>query len=68
MTFQFDSLAAFVAMGKHGIYVWSVVGFTLLIIFLLIYLPLRTQRQLLAEQQRLSRIEVARQRTNPTAT
>ena len=60
MTFQFDSLAAFIAMGNHGPFVWSVVVITLVTWGLLVWWPLRSHRQALAEQRRLARIAEAR--------
>ncbi|MDN3639369.1 heme exporter protein CcmD [Simiduia curdlanivorans] len=61
MTFQFDSLHSFIAMGTHGPFVWSVVVITLLVLAWLVLWPLKLHRDALAEQARLARIEKARQ-------
>lgn len=60
MKFQFESLQAFMAMGNHGPYVWSVVIITLLVLTGLIAWPLKLHRDALREQQRLDRIHQAR--------
>ena len=60
MKFQFDSFAAFMSMGNHGPFVWSVVAITLVTWGLLIWWPLHSHKQALAEQRRLARIEQAR--------
>ncbi|BFM11269.1 hypothetical protein R50072_14220 [Simiduia litorea] len=60
MTFQFDSLASFMAMGTHGPFVWSVVVITLLVLAWLVLWPLKLHRDALVEQGRLARIEKAR--------
>jgi len=52
----FDSLAAALAMGGHGAYVWSAYGLTILVLALILTLPRRRRnrflRQLAAEQKR----------------
>ncbi|SEG15375.1 heme exporter protein D [Alcanivorax sp. DSM 26293] len=51
----FDSFADFLAMGKHGFYVWSAYGFSALLIIANMVLAIRGQgqvRQRLARQQR----------------
>jgi len=51
----FDSLADFLAMGKHGFYVWSAYGVSALLIIANMVLAIRGQgqvRQRLARQQR----------------
>lgn len=52
----FDSLADFLAMGKHGFYVWSAYGISALLIGASMVLAMRGQgqvRQTLARQWRL---------------
>ena len=61
MTFQFDSLASFIAMGTHGPYVWSVVIITLVVFAGLVIWPIQAHRNALAEQEGLARIAKARQ-------
>lgn len=61
MTFQFDSLTSFIAMGTHGPYVWSVVIITLVVFAGLVIWPIQAHRNALAEQERLARIAKARQ-------
>ncbi len=51
----FDSFADFLAMGKHGFYVWSAYGVSALLIIANMVLVIRGQgqvRQRLARQQR----------------
>ncbi|WP_290538872.1 heme exporter protein CcmD [Alcanivorax sp.] len=51
----FDSFADFLAMGKHGFYVWSAYGVSALLIVANMTLAIRGQgqvRQRLARQQR----------------
>jgi heme exporter protein CcmD len=60
MGFQFDSLYSFLNMAGHGIYVWSVVVITVIVLSGLIIWPLRAHSLALAEQQRLQRIAEAR--------
>lgn len=51
----FDSFAGFLAMGKHGFYVWSAYGVSALLIIANMVLAIRGQgqvRQRLARQQR----------------
>ena len=45
----FDSLDAALAMGGHGLYVWSAYGITALVLLQLLVWPLRSQRRLLRE-------------------
>ena len=52
----FDSLADFLAMGKHGFYVWSAYGISAFLIIASMVLAMRGQgqvRQTLARQWRL---------------
>jgi len=53
---EFASLSEFIAMGKHGLYVWLSYGLTALIVAINVALPLRRRRRLMKEQaQRLRR-------------
>jgi heme exporter protein D len=46
----FDSFAAFLAMGKHGPYVWSAYGVTALVVLWNVWQPLLRRKRLLREQ------------------
>lgn len=53
---SFNSFAEFLAMGNHGIYVWSAYGISLAILLLNVVLPLMTrQRYFKNEARRLRR-------------
>ena len=52
ISLQFSSLADFLAMGKHGVYVWSAYGITLIIVVLNLVVPLLKRRDLLLEIKR----------------
>ena len=53
---SFNSFAEFLAMGNHGVYVWSAYGISLAILLLNVVLPLMTrQRYLKNEARRLRR-------------
>ncbi|MFC3680874.1 heme exporter protein CcmD [Bacterioplanoides pacificum] len=53
---QFDSFAEFIAMGRHGFYVWLAYGLSALIIMYNLLAPLLRRRQIIREQaQRLRR-------------
>ena len=54
---QFDSLAAFMSMEGHGIFVWSVYAITLVVMVGLAMAPLRKNRQFFAEQAMLVKRE-----------
>lgn len=41
MTFQFESVADFIAMSGHGPYVWACYGITLFIVVYLLLSPVR---------------------------
>lgn len=53
----FESFADFLAMGKHGPYVWSAYGLTFAIVLWNIVQPWRQRRRLLREQAALLRRE-----------
>lgn len=67
MTFQFDSLQAFLHMDGHGVFVWSVMAISLAVFVGLVVWPLRAHRQALLEQQRLARIDAARRKQQPVS-
>jgi heme exporter protein D len=46
----FDSFSDFLAMGRHGVYVWSAYGVSFAIVFWNIAQPLWRRRQWLREQ------------------
>ena len=54
---QFDSLAAFMSMEGHGVFVWSVYAITLVVMLLLVSAPLRKNRQFFTEQSMLAKRE-----------
>ncbi len=47
---EFSSLAEFIAMGKHGFYVWLSYGLTAVIIAFVVMQPILHRRRLLKEQ------------------
>lgn len=53
----FDSFAEFLAMGKHGFYVWLCYGITVLVIIANILAPIRQRKKLIDQQARLQRRE-----------
>lgn len=53
---QFDSFAEFIAMGRHGFYVWLAYGLSALIVIYNVLAPLMRRRKLMKEQaQRIRR-------------
>lgn len=46
---EFDTLSAFLAMGKHGAYVWSAYGLSALIIGLNILWPIWAKKRLVRD-------------------
>jgi len=56
-TMFFDSFAEFIAMGKHGFYVWFCYGVTALVIIANILAPIRQRKKLIEQQARLQRRE-----------
>jgi len=56
-TMFFDSFAEFLAMGKHGFYVWLCYGITALVIIANILAPIRQRKKLIEQQARLLRRE-----------
>lgn len=53
----FESFDAFLQMGRHGAYVWSAYGISLLLIGLNVWSAHRRFRQVRAQLQRLARRE-----------
>lgn len=54
---SFSSLSEFIAMGNHGVYVWSSFGITVAILVLNVALPVRARRRYLLEEARRMRRE-----------
>ncbi|MCY0963752.1 heme exporter protein CcmD [Parathalassolituus penaei] len=54
---EFHSFAEFIAMGRHGFYVWLSYGLTFLVLAINIVLPILDRRRLLTEQARRLRRE-----------
>lgn len=50
--FQFDSLQSFVAMGGHGVYVWSAYFVTIAIMLWLLVQPRVREKQLIKQIKR----------------
>lgn len=46
MTVQFNSIADFILMGEHGVYIWSAYGISLMAIIALQYMVRTRNRQL----------------------
>jgi heme exporter protein D len=53
----FDSFTEFLAMGKHGLYVWLCYGITALVIVANVIAPMRQRKKLIDQQTRLQRRE-----------
>lgn len=62
MTFQFDSLADFLAMNGHGPYVWASYLVAALVMVALVVAPLLIRRRLRREFAQQLRMEEARRR------
>lgn len=59
---QFDSFSAFISMGGHGVYVWSVYGATVIILLIMAANPLLKKRRFFIEQtMRLKREKIVRE-------
>ena len=54
---SFTSFAEFVAMGNHGLYVWSAYGISLLVLAINLVLPILARRRYLQDQARRLRRE-----------
>ncbi len=55
----FESFAEFLAMGRHGPYVWSAYGLCFLIVLWNVLQPVLLRRRILREQAALQRREAA---------
>ena len=64
MELQFESLAEFIAMGKHGFYVWLAFGLTALVISWNVLQPLLQRRRLIKQLKQQLRRE---KKNAPTA-
>ncbi len=54
---SFDSFADFLAMGRHGLYVWSAYGICLLAVIWNLAVPMLARRRHLQEEARRLRRE-----------
>ncbi len=54
---NFSSFAEFIAMGNHGVYVWSSYGISLAVLALNVALPLLARRRHLQDEARRLRRE-----------
>lgn len=61
---QFDSFADFMAMGGHGVFVWSVYAATAVVLISLALAPLRKKRRFFIEQAMILRRQQAQRELN----
>ncbi|GIZ12145.1 heme exporter protein CcmD [Pseudomonas sp. NCCP-436] len=54
---SFSSFAEFLAMGTHGVYVWSAYGISLTVLALNVALPVLARRRYLQDEARRMRRE-----------
>ncbi|WP_322978239.1 heme exporter protein CcmD [Pseudomonas sp. C11] len=54
---SFSSFAEFLAMGTHGVYVWSAYGISLVVLLLNVVLPILARRRYLQDEARRLRRE-----------
>ncbi|MCF8981055.1 MULTISPECIES: heme exporter protein CcmD [Pseudomonas syringae group] len=54
---SFDSFGDFLAMGRHGLFVWSAYGLCLLVLLLNFALPVAARRRYLQQEARRMRRE-----------
>lgn len=54
---QFESFSEFIAMGKHGVYVWSAYGASVAILVLNVILPVLNRRRIVKAIARNQRRE-----------
>ena len=57
----FESLADFIQMGRHGVYVWSAYGISAGLIVVNLWLALRSQKQAREQVARQMRRDAAQQ-------
>lgn len=60
----FDSFEAFLAMGKHGVYVWSAYGLAVVVLIVNVIAPLLNKRKVVAKQQARLRREQQKRASN----
>ncbi len=66
MSFQFDSLAAFLQMEGHGFFVWTGYLVTLAVMFWLVFAPVIKHRQVVRQLNRELRRREANQNNRET--
>lgn len=54
---SFDSFSEFLAMGRHGLFVWSAYGIGLLVLMANVALPMLARRRYLQQEARRLRRE-----------
>ncbi len=54
---NFSSFSEFIAMGNHGLYVWTAYGISLAVLVLNVALPMLARRRYLQEEARRLRRE-----------
>ncbi|MCQ4256724.1 heme exporter protein CcmD [Stutzerimonas stutzeri] len=54
---NFSSFSEFIAMGNHGLYVWTSYGISLAVLILNVALPLMARRRYLQDEARRMRRE-----------
>ena len=60
----FDSFEAFLAMGKHGAYVWSAYGIAAIVLSVNLIAPVLNKRKVVAKQQARLRREQQKRASN----
>ncbi|MDK1023910.1 MAG: heme exporter protein CcmD [Gammaproteobacteria bacterium] len=60
---SFDSFSAFLAMGGHGLYVWSAYAVTLVVFAFNAIKPVLMHKRFLQQHKQLQRRELARENT-----
>jgi len=53
MKFQFENIAAFMAMDGHGVYVWSAYAITFVVLAYLLINPVLQQKVFFKQQQKI---------------
>ncbi|MBE7928600.1 heme exporter protein CcmD [Pseudomonas saudiphocaensis] len=54
---NFSSFSEFIAMGNHGLYIWTAYGISLAVLLLNVALPMLARRRYLQEEARRLRRE-----------
>jgi heme exporter protein D len=54
---NFSSFSEFIAMGNHGLYVWTAYGVSLVVLILNVALPIMARRRYLQDEARRLRRE-----------